>query len=227
MVNMRLPMEPDDLSTRAKIRHAAMLRFALEGFGANLRTIGQDVGVSAATVVKIFGSKVELRAACDAYVYETMASSKFEILADKEGLGGGIVGQFARMPEFRPLVVYLVRVYQEGGEGARALLDRMVTDAVAYQREGVEEGRLVPSRDDELRARFLIGSMMGNLLFELHHADGDEALTSDAFWERALHRFSLPAFEMYTEGLLTDRTLLDTYLLYMSDPPMDDARRAE
>ncbi|MDF1488585.1 TetR/AcrR family transcriptional regulator [Tessaracoccus caeni] len=223
---MRSPIRVEDLSTKARIRHAALLRFAQEGFGASLRAVGQDAGVSAAAIVKHFGSKEGLRVACDEQVYEEIKLGKFAVFSARRDRPGVEPEDFARIPEFRPLVVYLLRLYQEGGESARRLLDHMTSDMVESLREGVASGLFVPSGDDELRARFLVGAMMGNLLLALHHAEGDEALTSDEFWERVLRQIFLPAMELYADGLFNDRTLLDTYLLYISDPPMEDANHS-
>lgn len=216
----------EDLSTRARIRHAAILRFARDGFDVSLRAIGEDAGFSAAAIVKHFGSKEGLRAECDEYVFAVVRDAKRTVFTEKQDAPGAFLGQFARIAEHRPLLGYVLRTYQAGGEIARAFIDHLAADALEYVREGVEAGTIVPSRDEEARVRFLLGATFGNLLLQLLTASGDEALDSDAFWERTLAGISLPALEIYTEGFLTDRTLLDTYLLYISDPPMDDVGRS-
>lgn len=222
MVNMRSQLGIEDLSTRARIRHAAILRFARDGFEVSLRTIGGDAGVSAAAILKHFGSKDGLRAACDDYVFETIREGKRAVVATKHDAPGAFIAQFARISEYRPLVIYVLRTYQAGGETARAFIDHMAGDALEYVQEGVEAGTIVPSRDEEARVRFLLGATFGNLLLELLSTSGVEALESDEFWERGLHRISLSGLEIYSEGFLMDRTLLDTYLLYIADPPADD-----
>src|SRR5690606_12209361 len=70
-----------DLTTRARIRDAAIARFARDGFGASLRTIAADAGVSAGLVVHHFGSKDGLRAACDTYVFEAVRDAKTEAVS--------------------------------------------------------------------------------------------------------------------------------------------------
>lgn len=215
-----------DLSTKAQIRHAAILRFARDGFDVSLRAIGEDAGFSAAAIVKHFGSKEGLRAECDEYVFAVVRDAKRTVVTEKRDAPGVFLGQFARIAEHRPLLGYVLRTYQAGGENARAFIDHLAADALEYVREGVEAGTIVPSRDEEARVRFLLGATFGNLLLQLLTASDDEALDSDAFWERTLARISLSSLEIYTEGFLTDRTLLDTYLLYISDPPMDDVGRS-
>src|SRR5690625_6728632 len=53
----------DDLHARARIRNAAVTRFGADGFGAGLRAIAADAGVSPALIVHHFGSKSALRKA--------------------------------------------------------------------------------------------------------------------------------------------------------------------
>ncbi|MEX1077587.1 MAG: TetR family transcriptional regulator [Homoserinimonas sp.] len=218
---MRSPLHAkDDLSTKARIRQAAIARFGRDGFDANLRAIARDAGVSAASVVKLFGSKDGLRSACDEYVFALIRDSKRAVIAEPGGAPGAFIGQLAQSAEYRPLIAYVLRSLQTGGEYAAAFIDHMAADALEYVTEGVANGLIVPSRDEEARVRFLIGASLGNLLLDLATAGDADAIESDEFWERALGRLTLPALEIYAEGFLTDRSLLETYLLYMSDPPV-------
>jgi AcrR family transcriptional regulator len=221
MVNMRSlsGVSDADLSTRARVRQAAIARFGRDGFGVGLRAIAHDAGVSAASIVKLFGSKEALRAACDEHVFAIIRDSKRSVVADKAGAPGAFLGQLARMAEYRPLITYVLRSLQDGGAGARSFVDHMVADAVDYVRDGVAAGLIVPSRDEEARIRFLIGATLGALLLEVSTAPDPAALETDEFWERALGQLTPPALELYTEGFLTDRSLLETYLLYIPDPP--------
>lgn len=213
----------DDLSTKAKIRDAAVARFGRDGFDASLRAIGRDAGVSAASIVKNFGSKEALREACDEYVFALIRDTKRTVVASQGTAPGAFIGQLAQLDEYRPLITYALRSIQRGGEYARGFIDHMVADALVYIAEGVENGLIVPSRDEEARVRFLIGATLGNLLIEIATAPDPSVVETNEFWERALGRLTLPALEIYAEGFLTDRSLLETYLLYISDPPTDAA----
>jgi AcrR family transcriptional regulator len=221
---MRSPLETpaSDLTTRARIRDAAIGRFGREGFDVGLRAIAADAGVSAAAIVKLFGSKDGLRAACDEHVFTVVRESKREVLGDSGG-PGAFIGQLARLEAYRPMIAYALRSIQDGGEHAREFLEHMITDAIAYVTAGVEAGTIVPSRNEEARVRFLMGATLGSLLIDLSMNDDPQALETSEFWERALDRLTLPALEVYTEGFLMDRTLLETYLLYITDPPAASA----
>src|ERR1700757_1244794 len=135
----------DDLTAAARIRDAAIERFGEQGFGVGLRSIAEAAGVSAALVIHHFGSKDGLRKACDDYVAEAMRSSDpatwFAAMAEIE--------------EYAPLMAYLVRSMQSGGELARTFWRTMMDNAEGYLDEGVRTGILKPSRDPQARARYL------------------------------------------------------------------------
>jgi AcrR family transcriptional regulator len=61
----------EDLSTRARIRDAAMVEFGDKGFkGATMKTIAAAAGVSVGLVQHHFGTKDGLRAACEERVLD-------------------------------------------------------------------------------------------------------------------------------------------------------------
>lgn len=209
---------PEDLTTRARIRDAAILRFAREGFGASVRAIAADADVSPALVLHHFGSKDGLRAACDEHVLATVRSTKHDVMADAAGTSP-MGAWFAQVEEYAPAVGYALRSLQAGGTLARTFVDHMVSDAVVYLRDAVAAGVLVPSRDEEARARYLVLSAMGALLLSLtldspEHPDDLAGAT-----RRYVDSVTLPALELYTDGLLASRRMLDEYLLYVGDPP--------
>lgn len=229
MLNMRSAQEgtagpagrPEDLTTRARIRDAAILRFAREGFGAPVRAIAADAGVSPALVLHHFGSKEGLRAACDEHVLATVRSSKREATADVADLSSPMAAWFTQVEQFAPTVGYALRSLQAGGSLAREFVDHMVADAVEYVREAVAAGVLVPSRDDEARARYLVLSAMGALLLSLTLDPPEDPDDLAGATRRYVDSVALPTLEVHTEGLLTSRRLLDEYLLYVGDPPHD------
>jgi len=210
--------EPHELSTRARIRAAAIERFGRDGFAVGVRQIADDAGVSAASVMKVFGSKEALRVACDAYVFRTVREAKRDVLVEP-GAPGAFLGQLARIDEYRPLVGYVLRSIQDGGPHAAEFVDHMVADALEYIADGVAAGTIVPSRDEEARARYLMGAVFGALMLDALRpgaaADPGERMLG------AIERTALPALELMSEGFLTDRSMLDAYLEYVPDPPVE------
>lgn len=216
---------PDpDLTTRARIRDAAVARFAHEGFGAGLRVIAEDAGVSAALILHHFGSKGRLRAACDAHVLAMVRDAK------QRALGGGVQDvllQLAALDEYAPVVAYALRSMQAGGDLARDFVDHFAADAEQYIAEAVASGAMRPSRDEKARARYLTVQGLGALLLDMTlHPPADPADVL-AMLHGYRDRMMLPAVELFTHGLMTDNRMLDAYLLYVGDPPPgDDAARS-
>jgi AcrR family transcriptional regulator len=209
VLNVRSAQE--DLTGRARIRDAAVRRFGAEGFGASVRAVAADAGVSPGLVLHHFGSKEGLRAACDDHVLRRVREAETE--AFTQGSPADWLAQLSVLDEFAPLVGYLVQTLLAGGDLAAALLDRMTKDAEAYLAEAVAAGRMRPSRDPAARASFLVDVGIGAVLsFVVRHppVDGDYRTTLRCYAEAN----SLPALELYTEGLLTDSSLLDAYLQY-------------
>jgi AcrR family transcriptional regulator len=197
-----------DVTARARIRDAAIRRFAGEGFGAPVRAIAADAGVSPGLVIHHFGSKEALRAVCDEHVLRAIRAAKAQTIA---GPPGDMLVQLAGLDEYAPLAGYLVQALLAGGELASHFLDRLTEDAEAYIEEGVAAGRVRPSRDPAARARFLARAGVGGLLVYLRQhppAGGDFRATLRAYTEEV----ALPALELYTEGLFADSGLLDAYL---------------
>ena len=146
-------MRSADLTAAARIRDAAIEQFGEHGFGVGLRAIAEAAGVSAALVIHHFGSKEGLRKACDDYIAEEIRTSKSEAIKSKDPATW--FAQMAEIESYAPLMAYLVRSMQSGGELATMLWHRMIDNAEEYLDEGVRAGTIKPSRDPHARARYL------------------------------------------------------------------------
>jgi TetR/AcrR family transcriptional regulator, regulator of cefoperazone and chloramphenicol sensitivity len=200
-----------DLTARARIRDAAIRRFGADGFGASVRAIAADAAVSPGLVMHHFGSKEGLRAVCDEHVLRVIREAESDAFASTGPLD--LLAHLVGMDQYAPLVGYLVQALLAGGDLAATLLERMTADAVDYLQDAVTAGRIRPSRDPAARAAFLVDVGIGAVLsFVRRHppVDGDFRATLRAYAEAN----SLPALELYTEGLLTDRSTLDALLQY-------------
>ena len=201
-------MRSADLTAAARIRDAAIEQFGERGFAVGLRAIADAAGVSAALVIHHFGSKDGLRKACDDYIAEEIRSSKSEALQSKDPATW--FAQMAEIEDYAPLMAYLVRSMQSGGELATVLWRRMIDNADEYLDEGVRAGTIKPSRDAHARARYLgITGGGGFLLYlQMHETPTDiRAVLRDYAREMIL-----PALELYTEGLMVDSTMYDAFL---------------
>lgn len=209
-----------DLTARARIRDAAISCFAEEGFDASFRTIAQRAGVSPGLITHHFGSKAALRAECDAEVLRHYQALKTDSLADPSAyLLANLTGPSAAAP----LVVYLLRAIHAGGKPAQEFLEHLIDSAREVMRAGVETGLVRPSRDEEARLRYLTYQTMGALLIQFLTTPGatpDEFVMSARDGQRDQ---ILPTLELFSEGLLTTRRMLDDYLLYIGDPPRSES----
>ena len=204
------PPAPSDVTARARIRDAAVRRFAADGFGAPVRAIAADAGVSPGLVIHHFGSKAALRAACDEHVLREVREAKTQtIVRGTPGdlLGparaGGRVRAAGRLPGAR------AARRRRPGRGLPGPADRG-RGGRTWPRGWPPAGS-APSRDPAARARFLVQAGIGALLVHLRRhppVDGDFRATLRAY----LDAIALPALELYTDGLLADRDLLDAYL---------------
>jgi AcrR family transcriptional regulator len=201
-------MRSADLTATARIRDAAIEQFGQHGFDVGLRTIAEAAGVSAALVIHHFGSKDGLRKACDDFVAEEIRSSKSEAIRSNDPATW--LAQMAEIESYAPLTAYLVRSLQAGGELATMLWHRMTEDAEEYMAEGVRAGTIKPSRNPHARAEFLTITSGGGLLLylQMHETPTDlRAVLRDYARDMVL-----PALEIYTEGLMADRTMYDAFL---------------
>ncbi len=201
-------MRSADLTAVARIRDAAIAQFGERGFGVGLRVIAEAAEVSAALVIHHFGSKDGLRKACDDYVAEAIRNSKSEAMRSHEPASW--LAQLSEIESYAPLMAYLVRSMQSGAELAKTLWRTMISNAEEYLDEGVRAGTLKASRDPKARARYLAITGGGGFLLYLQMHDNPTDLAA------VLRDYSadmvLPALELYTEGLMADRTMYDAFL---------------
>ncbi|WP_198659062.1 TetR/AcrR family transcriptional regulator [Nocardiopsis sp. FIRDI 009] len=215
----RPPDRAEDLTARARIRDAAIDCFGQRGFDVPVREIAERAGVSPALVMHHFGSKAKLRAACEEHVTRVVREVKTASVTDTDADHRTVLNHLAEAEEFAPYLGFLFRCLQTGGDLARTLYEHMAADVQTYLDAGVRAGTVRPSRDPEARARWLAATGGGSLLLliTLRHPG------PDVDFRRVIREwseeFTLPALELYTEGLFTDRSMLDAYLLYVSDPP--------
>ena len=199
----------DDLTARARVRDAAVARFGRDGFGASLRAIAGDAGVSAALLIHHFGSKDGLREACDEHVLRVIRENKAQTVA---GSPGAMLAALAEVEQFAPHVAYVVQSLADGGNLATSFLDHLVDDSHAYLVAAVASGAVRPSRDERARARYLTLANVGLLLLHLRLGGRSQGADLAGMLRDLTDEVTLPALELYTQGLFVDSTLLDAYL---------------
>ena len=173
----------DDLTARARIRDAALARFAEQGAGgATMRDIAERAGVSLALVQYHFASKNGLREACDAYVTEYVRAMVQQV-ADENRLAE---------PEFvaaaqqngPPVLRYHGRALADGSPGAAALFDELVA---------LTESALPAGKDARAGAAVFVAMRLGVYVL---HGHLSRALGVDAMSPEGLARIAAAQLEI-------------------------------
>jgi AcrR family transcriptional regulator len=201
-------MRSTDLTAPARIRDAAIEQFGQHGFDTGLRTVADAAGVSAALVIHHFGSKEGLRQACDQYVGDMIRESKTEALQSMSPATW--FAELAEIESYAPVMAYLMRSLQSGGELGRMLMRQMIDNAEGYIEDAVRAGNIKPSRDPKARAKFL--AMIGGggflLYLQMHDTPTDMAAVLRDYGDEMI----LPALELYTYGLMTDSSMYEAFV---------------
>lgn len=202
MLTMRSASE--DLTTRARIRDAAIVRFGERGFaGTSLRQIAQDAGVSPALILHHFGSKEGLREACDEYVVSTF-------LAERDGMTGADASRLMRKAldslEGRSVALdYLAGMLVDDSVASDRLFDAFLASTREMLREQIAAGTMREQSDLEATAVYMTLYGLGPVILRRHlaRAFGESTLTTSL-----LERSTIPVLELYTHGLYADDRLL-------------------
>lgn len=196
-----------DLTAKAKIRNAAIAHFAREGFErTNMRAVARVAGVSEALIFHHFGSKAGLRAACDEYLLDVLVERTRA--AGSPGARGDLLGAYLSDPdEYALYVQYVVRVLHDDAPAANTFAEALVEESQAQIREGAAAGTMRPSADPQAMA---VLSVVISLAVMTMPPSLTRALGSEHFGPDVLQRISVPTTELFTNGIYTDGTLMQT-----------------
>lgn len=162
-----MTVERDDLTTRARIRDAALARFPRDGFAATtMRAIASEAGVSPGLVVHHFGSKEGLREACDRYVIDKFRETKLAAMEDENIADPGFAATAYLMAE--PLLRYFSWAMVRGHAAAGDLFDEMVRESLEITRIAIEKGMVKDSPDLATRTTVQMALMFGMMSFATH-----------------------------------------------------------
>jgi AcrR family transcriptional regulator len=211
-----LSSQNPELTARVRLRNAAIECFAIDGFDVPVRTIATRAAVSAGLVRHHFGSKDELREACDAAVLSTIRDLKSTAVGMPSGQ---LLEVLAQANEYGALLLYILRSVRDGGSGGRAFLEHMIADAQEYTQKGVDIGVLKPSHDPEARVRHLVMEGVGGMIVALGLHPNITMENFSTVMSQIMAEATLPRLELYSHGLFTDSTIFDEYLLDAAGPP--------
>src|SRR5271170_4274515 len=185
---------PGDLTARARIREAAISHFADDGYErTTIRGIAATAGVSPGLLRHHFGSKEELRRACDEHIAETLRRINEQYLDD---MGGAA----ADRRQVQPFERYIVRALAENSPSAAAIFDEMVTMTEQWLKRADEARPDPPTVDRRIRAALI--SAMGSGI-PLLHEQLSRTVGADIFAAEGGRLVALGLLDIYSHPLIT------------------------
>jgi AcrR family transcriptional regulator len=186
--------DPADLTARARIRDAALAQFAEHGFArTTIRGIARAAGVSPGLVRHHFGSKDDLRRACDDHVVRVSRQ-----YSERAGAAGDAVSGPARSA-LHPLQRYVARSLVDGSAEAGPLFDQMV-DVAEQWIAGRDADRADPPEvDARTRAAIVTAMTVGIPLMREHLS---RVLGVDLFAPEGDRLVALGLLDLYSHPLV-------------------------
>ena len=185
----------EDLTARARIRDAALRLFAERGLdGTTIRDIARAAGVSGGLIRHHFGSKDDLRAACDSYALDQIMRIKEQAVLE------GQLGNPAFMSAAHPTVLltyrYLARSLLDGSPAAEAMFDEMVELCEAWLARH-NPGQMADPRGF---SAVLVAMQSGLLMM---HSQLSRWLGADIFTAEGHLRLTAAMIDFYSQPLLS------------------------
>jgi AcrR family transcriptional regulator len=210
----------EDLTARDRIREAAIGLFAERGIDATaIRDIARAAGVSGGLVRHHFGSKEDLRTACDSYVLAQMIRFKERAVGSH---GGDAAFISAAQPALLIALRYFARSMLDGSPAADAMFTEMIGQAEGW----LDEHHRGEMSDPKAYAALLVAMEIGALVMREQLSS---ALGSDIFEAEGNLRLAQAKLDLYSRPLLAPnveervRAALDQ--VQQPSPPKPDSRR--
>jgi TetR/AcrR family transcriptional regulator, regulator of cefoperazone and chloramphenicol sensitivity len=185
----------EDLTGRARIREAALRLFSERGVeGTTVRDIASAAGVSTGLIRHHFGSKEELRAACDAYVMAQLMRLK------EEAVPGGHLGDAGFISSAQPAILFMLRYYARSMLDGSPAADAMFAEVVGLGERWLEDHHRGEMADPTAYAALLVAMELGALVLreQLSHALG-----ADIFGPEGHLRLARAKLDFYSKPLLS------------------------
>jgi len=206
----------DDLTARARIREAALTHFAEEGYErATIRSIAKTARVSPGLLRHHYGSKDELRQACDDYVFEMLHGINAQLLDDP--------GSSARTQRVsKRFGRYIARSLVDGSPTVGAIFDEMVSLTEQWLARADDARSDPPVVDRRIRAALVTAMAVG---IPLLHEHVSRALGVDMFAPEGDRLIALGLLDIYAHALIDERTTSAAEAGFDVSPPRTRSER--
>ena len=196
------PVREEDLTSAARIRNAALERFAEAGLAdTSIRDVAKAAGTSAGLVQHHFKTKATLRDAVNEYVTSIVVEA-FGDATDLEREADPIQAAGDRITDFvaaNPTALrYVGRALVEGDPAARRVFDVFVDVILTNLKRLHADGKLHRDLDLEWAAMHLAIFNLATLLFE---EAINKSLPAPLFDSEQLRRWNVATTELYRRGM--------------------------
>ncbi|MBP2264849.1 AcrR family transcriptional regulator [Pseudarthrobacter sp. PvP004] len=200
-----------DLTTRARIRDAAIGLFGRDGFSrATVRAVAAVAGVSPGLVIHHFGNKAGLREACDQHVLAQTATQGRE--KTDPGSTRQLIQDYLNHPDqYSDEIAYIRRVLSDESEAGDAFFDTVVRQTQDIIHAGIEAGTIRKFDDVRSTAVVIASNSLSILMLGRHLSRTLRTAAPEphGIGPELLRQLTLPALEIYTHGFYTDSRFLD------------------
>ena len=203
--------DAEDLTTRARIRDAAIRHFGRDGFArATIRDVAAAAGVSPGLVIHHFGTKAGLRDACDQHVLAQTATQGRE-KADPRSTRHLIQDYLNHPDQYTDEITYIRRTLSDESEAGDAFFDAVVRQTEDIVRAGMEAGTIRKFDDVRSTAVVIASNSLSILMLGRHLSRtlGTAGPEPHGIGPDLLRQLALPALDIYTHGFYTDSQFLD------------------
>ncbi|MFF2844323.1 TetR/AcrR family transcriptional regulator [Paenarthrobacter sp. NPDC057981] len=201
----------DDLTTRARIRDAAIGLFGREGFArATVRGVATAAGVSPGLVIHHFGTKAGLRKACDQHVLAQTADQGRE--KSDPGSTGKLIQDYLNNPDqYTEEIAYIRRSLADESEAGDAFFDAVVKQSEDIILTGIAAGTIREFDDVRSIALVIASNSLAILMLGRHLSRtlGVPAPEPNGIGPDLLRQLTLPLLEIYTHGFYADARFLN------------------
>lgn len=194
-----------DLTTKARIRQAAVVRFPIDGFaGTTVRGIATEAAVSPGLVIHHFGSKDNLRTECDNHVIRRLGELQRTSIAEGSYRSGDAVAAMYQLVE--PEIRYLAWALGAGGATSDHIFDLLLADAVSQIIEYRDAGLVADVDDPRMLAAVILTMRLGSLLLhnQLSRTLSIDSLSAQGLMKLAPHVLSIFSGEVFDRRMMQD-----------------------
>jgi AcrR family transcriptional regulator len=206
----------NDLTARARIRDAALQHFAEHGFEkTTIRDIARTAGVSPGLLRHHFGSKEDLRDACDQHVAGILKEVNAQVLGASVNNDLRSASEVRR--NLRPYQHYMARMLLDGSKTMAAVYDEIVAASEQWMAYLDTIREVPPVADRRLRAALFAAQAMG---IPLLYNQVIRVSGVDLFSDEGDNEMAHALLDIYSQPLMTPEQLAGARAA-LSEPATD------